>query len=146
MIEADKSFKKLDYSSIFIHGTSWISRLHFAVKTDKSMEAKFGNGTIDVFLALYLRVMYRKAITLYCTYLLSLVYAWKYLRDFEDTSITSFVSKHYHAVLSTSLWRIWWSNILSSSDLVSFRCQMSPIIRVSLFNLHQLLPWYNATQ
>jgi len=46
------------------------------------------------------------------------------------------VSKHYHATLSTSLLRSWLLNILFSSHLVSFRCQMI---------LRQLPPWYNTT-
>jgi hypothetical protein len=35
---------------MFIHATLGIPRLLFDVKTDKSMEAKFGKSTIDVFL------------------------------------------------------------------------------------------------
>jgi hypothetical protein len=35
---------------MFIHATLGIPQLLFDVKTDKSMEAKFGKSTIDVFL------------------------------------------------------------------------------------------------
>jgi len=45
MNEADKTFEKLDYVSMFINVTLGIPRLFFAIRTDKSMEAKFGNGT-----------------------------------------------------------------------------------------------------
>jgi len=43
------------------------------------MEAKFGNSRIDVFYVQELRVMYRKAITLYCTYLRCFTCACKYI-------------------------------------------------------------------
>jgi hypothetical protein len=38
MNEADKTFEKLDYVSIFIHATTGIHRILFAVRTDNSME------------------------------------------------------------------------------------------------------------
>jgi hypothetical protein len=41
---------------MFIHATLEIPRLLFDVKTDKSMEAKFGKSTIDVFLVQDFRV------------------------------------------------------------------------------------------
>ena len=44
---ADKTFEKLDYVSMFIHVTLGIPRLLFAIRTDKSMEVKIGNGTSD---------------------------------------------------------------------------------------------------
>ena len=44
--------RSIHYVSMFIHATLVIPRLLFAMRTDKSMAAKFGNGTIDV---LYLR-------------------------------------------------------------------------------------------
>ena len=37
MIEADKTIVKLDYVSIFIHATTGIHRILFAVRTDNSM-------------------------------------------------------------------------------------------------------------
>jgi len=74
MNEAATAFEKLDYLSSFIHATLWIPRILFTVWTDKSIEAKLGNGTIDVFLMHDLRVMYRKAVPVHCTYLRSLVY------------------------------------------------------------------------
>jgi len=40
MNEADKTFEKLDYVSIFIHATTGIHRIVFAVRTDNSMELK----------------------------------------------------------------------------------------------------------
>jgi len=43
---------------MFIHATFGIPLLPFAIRTDKSMEAKFGNGKSDVFLVHNLRVMY----------------------------------------------------------------------------------------
>ena len=63
MNEAATTFEKLDYWSSFIHATLGIPRLFFTVWTDKSIEAKLRNGTIDVFLMHDLRVMYRKAVT-----------------------------------------------------------------------------------
>jgi len=48
----------LDYVSMFIHATLGIPRLPFAIRIDKTMEAKFGNGKSDVFLVHNLRVMY----------------------------------------------------------------------------------------
>jgi len=53
-----KTFEKLDYVSMFIHTTTGIPRLLFAVGYDKRiMEANFGNGSIDVLLVHDLRVM-----------------------------------------------------------------------------------------
>jgi hypothetical protein len=56
MIEADKTFEKLDYVSMFIHTRSGLPRLLFDAKTEMSMEAKLGKSTIDVFLVQDLRV------------------------------------------------------------------------------------------
>ena len=70
-------FEKLDYVSMFIHATTGVPRILFAVSYDKSMEANFGNATIDFFVVHDLRVMYRKAVTI--LYLYSYV-AWFYYR------------------------------------------------------------------
>jgi len=43
---------------MFIHTALGIPRLPFAIRTDKSMEAKFGNGKSDAFLVHDFRVMY----------------------------------------------------------------------------------------
>jgi len=48
----------IHYVSMFIHATFVIPRLLFAIRTDKSMAAKFGNGTIGVLLVHDSRVMY----------------------------------------------------------------------------------------
>jgi len=58
MNEADTTFEKLNFVSMFIHAALGIPRLPFAIRTDKSMAAKFGNGTPDVFLVHELRVIY----------------------------------------------------------------------------------------
>ena len=57
-------FEKLDYVSMFIHATTVIPRILFALSYDKSVEVNFGNGTIDVLVVHDLRVMYRKAVTI----------------------------------------------------------------------------------
>ena len=48
----------IHYVSMFIQATLVIPRLLFAIRTDKSMAAKFGNGTIGVLLVHDLQVMY----------------------------------------------------------------------------------------
>jgi len=58
MNEADKTFEKLNFVSMFIHAALEIPRLPFAIRTDKSMAAKFENGTPDVFLVHEFQVMY----------------------------------------------------------------------------------------
>jgi hypothetical protein len=58
---SSNNLRKAGLFSSFINATLGI--YIFAIWTDKSMEAKLGNGTIDAFLVHDLRVMYRKAVT-----------------------------------------------------------------------------------
>ena len=50
MIEADKTIVKLDYVSIFIHATTGIHRILFAVRTDNSMQLTLKKNccTVDI--------------------------------------------------------------------------------------------------